>query len=163
ALLLFTAALPSMPAQAAAARDFTDIDTIVNTLIAMYHIPGVALALVQNGQVIYTKGYGYRDYVAKLPVTPKTVFSIGSITKSFTGLDIAQLVDAGKIDLDTPVIKYLPDFKLSDPDATKVLTVREVISHSSGLPRSDISWYTRTPASRAAVIADMAKIPLTAK
>src|SRR5689334_3629436 len=122
------------PAHAQATHDFVAIDSIMARLMDMYNIPGTALALVQDDKVIYSKGYGFRSYEDKQPVTPDTVFAIGSVSKSFTALDVAQLVDQGKMSLDAPVINYLPDFKLSDAAATKALTVGEVISHSSGLP-----------------------------
>src|SRR5262249_3345834 len=108
-------------------------------------------------------GYGYRDVKAKTTVTENTVFAIGSISKSFTSMSVMQLVDQGKIDLDSPVIKYLPDFKLADPDLTKTVTVRNIMSHASGLPRADELWYQNVPASRKQVIDDMVKIKPTAK
>jgi CubicO group peptidase (beta-lactamase class C family) len=138
------------------------VDAAVTKLMAMDDIPGVAIALVRNGAVEYLKGYGVRD-AAGDPVTETTVFGIGSLSKSFTALDVAQLVDAGKIDLDSPVATYLPDFKLADPQATKTLTVRQVLSQASGLPRSDAIWAYGSPADRKAIIADMATIALTAK
>src|SRR6516162_1989690 len=93
----------TVPVHAQSQSDFSAIDSTINSLMTLYHVPGVALGIVQNGQVVYTKGYGYRDYQAKLPVTPKTVFAVGSISKSFTALDVGQLVDQGKIDLSAPV------------------------------------------------------------
>lgn len=161
--VFLVAVTPGIPAHAQATHDFAAIDSIMARLMDMYNIPGAALALVQDDQVIYSKGYGFRSVEDKQPVTPDTVFAIGSVTKSFTALDVAQLADQGKFSLDAPVITYLPDFKLSDPAATKALTVREVISHTSGLPRADELWAYQPPASRAQVISDMAKIPVTAK
>ncbi len=129
-----------------AAPDFSAIDATVNQLLAMYSVPGAAIGIDQNGQVVYTKGYGYADAEHKTPVIEQTVFSIGSVSKSFTVLDLAQLAEAGKVDLDAPVIRYLPDFKLSDPDATKALTIRQVLSHSTELPVPMIGWYWVSPA-----------------
>jgi CubicO group peptidase (beta-lactamase class C family) len=146
----------------AAAPAATDIDTIVNQLLDLYDVPGVAVAVVQGGRVIQAKGYGYADVDKKRPVTDKTAFAIGSVSKSFTTLAIAQLVDARKLDLDAPIVRYLPDFKLSDPEATKTLTVRQVISHSSGLPRSD-ERLGLTLDSRKQAVDDIANISLTAK
>ncbi|MHB8629820.1 MAG: serine hydrolase domain-containing protein [Aggregatilineales bacterium] len=143
-------------------QDFSAIDSTVNRLLDMYNVPGAAIGIVQNGKVIYTKGYGYADLDKKQLVDEQTVFSIGSISKSFTVLDLAQLADAGKIDLDAPVIKYLPDFKLSDPAATRTLTMRQVLSHSSGLPRADDRLALNLN-SRQQIVADMVNIPMTAK
>ncbi len=144
-----------------AAPDFSAIDATVNQLLAMYSVPGAAIGIVQNGQVVYTKGYGYADAEHKTPVTEQTVFSIGSVSKSFTVLDLAQLAEAGKVDLDAPVIRYLPDFKLSDPDATKALTIRQVLSHSTDSPADDRLVLGLN--SRKQIVADMVNIALTGK
>jgi CubicO group peptidase (beta-lactamase class C family) len=162
-LITLTLVLTGFPAAAQTTPDFKAIDTLIKQYMADYYIPGAALGIVKDGKLIYAQGYGYSDLDSKKPVTADTVFEIGSISKSFTALDVSQLVDAGKIDLDKPVITYLPDFKLSDLDATKTLTVRQVLSHASGLPRADDLWINTVPASRQQVIDDMAKIKLTAK
>lgn len=162
-MVLLIGVLPITPVQAHSAVKFEEVDSIMSKLMDMYSVPGAAIALVQNDKVVYSKGYGLRDVHTKDPVTENTVFAIGSVTKSFTALAVMQLVEQGKIDLDTPVIKYVPDFKLADPDLTKTLTVRQIISHSSGLPRADDLWYQHVPASRKQVIQDMAQIKPTAK
>ena len=82
-----------------------------------WKVPGVAIAVVQDGKVIYAKGYGYRDLEQKLPVTTATLFAIGSITKSFTALTFAILKNEGKVDWDKPVRTYLPEFQMNDPVA----------------------------------------------
>jgi CubicO group peptidase (beta-lactamase class C family) len=123
-----------------------------------YSIPGAALGLVQNGKVIYTKGYGVQSTTTKTPVTENSLFNIGSVTKSFTALGIMQLVDQGKLDLDTPVVKYLPDFKLSDPAATQKLTLRHLLSHTSGLPTSNAEVFTAKDRQQA--VAEVAKLKL---
>lgn len=141
--------------------DFGQVDSMVKDLMALYDVPGVAVGLVKDGKVVYTKGYGVRNTQSNQPVTENTLFAIGSVTKSFTALDIAQLVDAGKLDLDAPVITYLPDFKLSDPDATRQVTLRNFLSHTSGLPGVD-AWYTTGVKDRKQIIDDMASTKLTA-
>jgi CubicO group peptidase (beta-lactamase class C family) len=150
----------SSPAQAQPG-DFSQVDSIVKDLMALYDVPGVAIGLVKDGKVVYTKGYGVRNTQTGQPVTEDTLFAIGSVTKSFTALDIAQLVDEGKLDLDAPVITYLPDFKLSDPEATRQVTLRQFLSHSSGLPGVD-TWYTVGVKDRKQIIDDMASTKLTA-
>jgi CubicO group peptidase (beta-lactamase class C family) len=105
--------------------------------MADYDIPGVGLAIVQNGKVVYVKGYGVRDVTTGAPVTADTQFSIASLTKSFTSLGVMLLVQQGKVRLDDPVTKYLPEFKLSEPGATARVTVRNLLSHTTGLARND--------------------------
>jgi CubicO group peptidase (beta-lactamase class C family) len=129
--------------RAADTLDTAQIDTHVKDWMQMYDVPGASIALVRDGDVIYTRGYGVRDTTTQHPVNENTLFAIGSITKSFTSLAVAQLVDAGKIDLDSPVTAYLPDFKLSDAAATRKLTVRHVLAQTTGLESyaDDALWY----------------------
>ena len=111
--------------------------------MALYDIPGASVALVQQGEVLYVQGYGVRSTATGDPVTPDTLFAIGSITKSFTALGVLQLVDQGRITLDAPVITYLPNFTLSDPSATQQVTVRQLLAQTSGLPGGDDTpWYS---------------------
>src|SRR6185437_13508325 len=89
------------------------------------------------------------------------LFNIGSISKSFTALGIAQLVDQQQVDLDTPVINYLPDLRLSDPNAAQAVTLRRLLSHSSGLP-ADEQWPLQVPPTREGIVAEFAAMPITA-
>jgi CubicO group peptidase (beta-lactamase class C family) len=119
-----------------------DLDTFVDQIVKDWKVPGLAVAVVQDGKVIFAKGYGYRDVDKKLPVTTGTLFAIGSITKSFTVTAMGMLVDEGKLDWDAPVRNYLPGFKLYDPVASERMTPRDLITHRSGLPRHDLVWYS---------------------
>ncbi len=101
-------------------------------------IPGAAVAIVQNGNIIYEKGFGVREAGKKDPVTPKTLFSIGSTTKPLTTLLMARLVDAGKITWDTPVTQLMPNFQTADTEMTKNLTLKETVCACTGLPRQDM-------------------------
>jgi len=119
-----------------------DLDAFVDQIMKDWKVPGLAVAVIQDGKVIFTKGYGYRDVDKKLRVTPQTLFAIGSITKSFTVTAMGMLVDDGKLDWDAPVRNYLPGFKLYDPVASERMTPRDLITHRSGLPRHDLVWYS---------------------
>jgi CubicO group peptidase (beta-lactamase class C family) len=134
---------PPPPTAAPQVSAFPDVDHLVTGLMALYDIPGAGVALVQNGEVSYVQGYGVRSTETAAPVTPDTLFAVGSITKSFTALGVLQLVDRGLIALDTPVITYLPGFTLSDPGAAQQLTGRELLAQTSGLPGGDDTpWYS---------------------
>jgi CubicO group peptidase (beta-lactamase class C family) len=122
-------------------------DRFAAAAMAELKVPGLAVAVVKDGQLVYAQGFGFRDLEKKLPVTPHTVFGIGSCSKAFTATTMGILVDEGKLDLDKPVRAYLPDFVLSDPVASERLTPRDLISHRTGLPRHDMVWI-RTPFSR---------------
>ena len=103
-------------------------------------VPGVALVVVQGDQIIYLKGLGLRDVANKKPVTPDTLFAIGSSTKAFTAVSVLMSRDDGKLSLDDSPKKVLPYFKLQDPEADKNMTIRDLMCHDSGLPRTDIAW-----------------------
>jgi CubicO group peptidase (beta-lactamase class C family) len=120
------------------------IDTFITSAMKDWKVPGAAVAVVQDGKVVISKGYGLRDIKKELPVTPQTLFAIGSITKSFTVLSLGTLVDEGKLDWDKPVREYLPSFRLFDPVASERMTPRDLVTHRSGLPRHDPMWYNST-------------------
>ena len=88
------------------------------------------------------RGLGVRDFEKQLPVTPDTLFAIGSSSKAFTSMLVAMAADSGKLSFDDPPRKFLPYFKLRDPEADARITVRDLLSHSSGLNRTDIAWLT---------------------
>ncbi len=106
-----------------------------------WNVPGVAIAVIKDDEVILSEGFGLRNVKEGLPVTPDTLFPIGSSTKAFTAMVVAQLVDQGKLDWDTPVRDYLPEFKMADSFASERITLRDMLCHRSGLPRHDLMWY----------------------
>lgn len=112
-------------------------------------VPGMAVAVVKKGRVLMSEGFGLRDRARDLRVTDTTGFPIGSCTKAFTATLLGTLVDEGRLDWDTPVRNYLPDFQLYDNYATTHITPRDLLSHVSGLPRYDLLWYGNSEFSRA--------------
>jgi CubicO group peptidase (beta-lactamase class C family) len=110
------------------------IDAYVAAQMRSLRLPGLALGIVKNNQVIYLRGYGAADPAGR-PVTPQTPFLVGSITKSFTALALMQLVEQGKVELDTPVHRYLPWFRLAGPDSSARLSLRHLLYHTSGISR----------------------------
>lgn len=119
------------------------VDEWVSATMAEWHIPGLAVGALKDGQVVLAKGYGYRDVESKEPVTSRTVMGIGSNSKSFTVVLMGMLVDEKKLAWDIPVRVYLPDFELYDEFATREMTPRDLVTHRSGLPRHDNVWYGR--------------------
>ncbi len=116
--------------------DFAAIDTYVTTQLKDLGIPGMALGIVQGDQIVHLQGFGVADSFGRA-VTPQTPFYLASVTKSFTALAVMQLVEAGKIDLDAPVQKYLPWFELADKVASAKITVRNLLNHTTGISRID--------------------------
>lgn len=117
------------------------IDSMMNQALETLQIPGIAIGIVVDGQAVFMKGYGVRDFFNPSPVTENTLFAIGSCSKAFTTFALGQLVDEGSIAWDDPVIRYLPEFRLKDLHATHHLTIRDLVTHRSGLPRHDLAWY----------------------
>ncbi|MGA2084906.1 MAG: serine hydrolase [Terracidiphilus sp.] len=136
-------AQPAASAAAPAAKPSLDgLDEFIAQTMKDWKVPGLALAVIQGDKVTLLKGYGYRDLEKQLPVTPNTLFAIGSITKSFTVTTLGMEMDEGKVDWDKPVRDYLPTFKLYTPELTEQVTIRDLITHRTGLPRHDLIWYT---------------------
>lgn len=118
------------------------VERYVGDVCERFQIPGVAIGVVKEGRVIYLKGHGFRDRERKLPVTPETLFPLCSLTKAFTSFVVVQLVQEGKIGLDDPVVRYIPQLHLKDQQLTQKLTIRDLLTHQSGLPRHDLLWYS---------------------
>ena len=117
------------------------LDAYIEQVRKDWKVQGVAVAIIQKDKVVFAKGFGYRDVDKKLPATPETLFAIGSSSKAFTAAGICLLQEDGKLELDKPIINYLPIFKLHDTYATEKMTARDLLSHRSGLPRHDLVWY----------------------
>ena len=110
------------------------INQYCNEIVEKYKIPGFTMGLAKEGELLWGKGYGYRDVEKELPVTMDTVFGIASVTKSFTCVAILQLQEAGKLSVHDPVINYLPEFKTPDEKQTEQITIHHFMTHTAGLP-----------------------------
>ena len=128
------------PASAAGSFDAKDFGQFVKSEMKRANVPGTAVLIVKDGKVIFSEGFGYRDVEKKLPVTPRTLFAIGSASKAFTALSVGILVDEGKLSFDKPVRNYLPQLKMYDPYVTEQINLRDMLSHRSGMPRHDMAW-----------------------
>lgn len=109
------------------------VDETAARVMAEYHIPGMAIAVVKDGNVVHMKGYGEREFGTGQAVTPTTLFKIASVSKNFTTTALARLVDEGKIAWDDPVKKHIPEFKMIDSWVTEEFTIRDMLIHNSGL------------------------------
>jgi len=97
-------------------------------------IPALSIALVDDQRIVWSQGFGFADPKGKVPATAETIYRVGSVSKLFTDIAVMQLVEQGKIDLDAPVTRYLPDFRPRNPFG-KPVTLRQLMSHRSGLVR----------------------------
>ncbi len=142
-MLLATLAASGVAAQRPRtdAQRFAQLDTYVATTMKEWKVPGLALAIVRDDSVVYAKGYGTRTVGATEPVDANTIFAIGSASKAFTAALVALAVDDGKMKWDEKVTAYLPGLQLNDTYASRDLTIRDALSHRSGLSRGDFAWY----------------------
>ncbi|MEP6632907.1 MAG: serine hydrolase domain-containing protein, partial [Luteimonas sp.] len=141
------------------ARAQVPLDTIFNDATSHYHLPGLAIGVVENGKVVYVRTGGELATGSGQPITPDTLFKIASNTKAMTTGVLARLVDAGKLRWDDPVVKYLPAFRMYDPWVTQQMQVRDLLIHNSGLGAGAgdlMLWPEPNMFTRADVIAGLA-------
>ena len=127
---------PAAQAQApapSAPLDVAAVDAVVARTLKAFDVPGIAVAVVKDGQVVLAKGYGVSSLATKAPVDANTLFGIASNTKAFTAAALGLLVDEGKLRWDDKVTDYIPEFKMYDPYVTAEFTVRDLLTHRSGL------------------------------
>jgi CubicO group peptidase (beta-lactamase class C family) len=137
------------------------IEGFVVEQLAAWEVPGCAVAAVRDGAVVLAGGWGWRDVKTDLPVTPGTLFAIGSVTKAFTAATVGALVDDGLLDWTCPLRDYLPDLRLHDPVVTDRVSVVDFLSHRSGLPRHDLAWIGHPDWSRAEMVRRLRFLPLS--
>jgi CubicO group peptidase (beta-lactamase class C family) len=162
AVVALSAGLVPAETDAPSARSaLQGIDKVAGQAIEDFNVPGLGIAIVAGGEVVYAQGFGYRNVEKKLPMTGDSLFAIGSTTKAMTNTLLGMLVDDGKLDWDTPVRVYLPGFRLSDPLITERITPRDMVTHRSGLPRHDLLWYNNNESTRPEIIQRLAYLELS--
>src|SRR5690242_7679205 len=127
-------------AQRAPAVDWAAFDRYIAQAARDWHVPALAIAVVKDDSLVFAKGYGVIEIGKPTRADEHTRFAIGSTTKAMTSVSLGMLVDEGKLHWDDRVIDYLPDFRLYDPYATRELTVRDLLTHRSGLGSTDLLW-----------------------
>ena len=141
-----TAEAPATPPVAAAAASAFDLEQDVTRVMKAFDVPGIAIAVVKDGNVIAARGFGVRKLGEPARVDDQTLFEIASNSKAFTAAALAMLVDEGKLKWDDPVVKHLPDFQMYDAYVTREMTVRDLLTHRSGLGlgAGDLLWWPTT-------------------
>jgi CubicO group peptidase (beta-lactamase class C family) len=137
------------------------VERFVVEQLAAWEVPGCAVAAVRGGRVELADGWGLRDGDAQLPVTQDTLFAIGSVTKAFTATTVGALVDEGPLEWDRPLRDYVPGVQLNDAFASDRLTIVDLLSHRSGLPRHDLTWLGHPGRSRAEIVGRLRFLPLS--
>ncbi|MGI8510837.1 MAG: serine hydrolase domain-containing protein, partial [Gemmatimonadaceae bacterium] len=120
--------------------DLAALDQYVARAARDWHVPGLAISVVKDDSLVFAKGYGVIETGKPAPVTEHTRFAIGSTTKAMTTAALAMLIDEGKVHWDDRVIDYLPDFRLYDSYVTREIRIRDLLTHRSGLPGTDLLW-----------------------
>ena len=162
-LIVFLLLTPSASATIGAASpgeiDFAALDAAIAAQMAKHGLPGAALAVVEGGGIVYLKGYGSAGRRAMAPQTP---MFIGSQSKSFTALAVAQLAEQGKLDLNAPVHTYIPWFRVADEAASGQITINHLLHHTSGLSESGYSVILPADATTEEAVRSLAQARLTA-
>ncbi|MBX2916917.1 MAG: serine hydrolase [Cyclobacteriaceae bacterium] len=117
------------------------LDAELQKVLETWKAPGFAVAVVEKNKIIYAKGFGYSNYEKKIAVTPNTLFAIGSCSKAFTSAILGQLRSESKLAFEDKPTKYIPDLKFFNDQMNNTIQIRDLMSHRTGLPRHDFSWY----------------------
>jgi CubicO group peptidase (beta-lactamase class C family) len=136
-------------------------DAYLESALVRYDVPGAAVAVVEGGRTVYAKALGKRARHGHAPVDKHTLFMIGSVTKSMTSMMMAIEVERGALDWNAPVTQFLPTFALSNPQSTQQIRVRDLVNHSSGVPRYDVPLMMENSRPKR-MIASLSEIPIVA-
>lgn len=141
-LFAATGAIAETPAPQASAGSLDGLDAYVQKVMAQWQVPGLAIAVVQDGKVVLAKGYGVRELGKPDKVDADTLFDIASNTKAFTAAALGTLVASGKLTWDARVVDHVKQFRLSDPYITQSITLQDLLTHDSGYCDPGSMWYT---------------------
>ena len=149
-------AAPALPAR------LQSLDAHVEQVRERFDVPGIALAIVKDGEVLLERGYGVKDLESGEPVDARTLFAIASNTKAFTSAALSMLADEGKLELEDRVIDHLPWFRMADPYITREMRVRDLLVHRSGLPlgAGDLLYWPTSDYSTREVAERLAEVPI---
>jgi len=117
------------------------LEVDLNKILEASKTPGFAIAIVEGKEIVYAEGFGYSDYENKIPADANTIYPIASSTKAFTAALLGQLQEEEKISFDESPIKYIPDLKFYNDKLNNDVVIKDLICHSTGIPRHDASWY----------------------
>jgi len=138
--LLLALVAQTAGAQRPAPSPTAGLDAYIQDVLTKFKGVGLAIAVVKNDSIVYAKGFGVKKLGDPAPVTPRTVFAVGSTSKAFTTAALGMLVDEGRLAWDARVTDVIKGFELYDPAVTRELTVRDLVTHRSGLSRGDLLW-----------------------
>jgi CubicO group peptidase (beta-lactamase class C family) len=123
------------------ARKLQGFDAFMEKTLKDWNGPGIGVGIVVDDKLVFAKGYGYRDYEKKLPITSRTMFPIASNTKLFTAVAAGFLVEEGKLTWDRPIRESVPSREFYDHTLNNTITLRDMLAHRTGITRQDSIWY----------------------
>src|SRR5438552_5011580 len=143
-LLVLWGAAPSLSVASDPGLDkrLKGVDAYMEKVVKDWNVPGIGVGVVVKDKLVFAKGYGFRDYGRKLPFTPKTTVPIASNTKLFTAVAAGLLVEEGRLDWDRPVRQFVPGIQFFNDELNATVTLRDMLSHRTGITRHDTIWYT---------------------
>lgn len=139
--ILLTSSIMAQKKEQDLKKRLKGVDKELNEVLETWKAAGFAVAVVEKNKIIYARGFGYRDYENKIPVTPNTLFAIGSCTKAFTTSLLGILQSENKMSFDESPGKYIPEFEFYNQEMNNSITIKDMMCHRTGLPRHDYSWY----------------------
>ena len=140
-LILFLQSLFGQAQDNPFAKQMTGFDDYMEQILTDWNAPGIGVGIVYKDRLVFAKGYGYRDYEKKLPVTANTMFQIASNTKLFTATAVGFLVEERRLDWDQPVKNYVPSIQFYNNELNNTVTIRDMLAHRTGISRHDLIWY----------------------
>lgn len=145
------------------ARDAFDLDRYIASAMARWQVPGLAVAVVKNGQTVLMKGYGTRQYGRELEIDKDTYLQIASNTKAFAAYSIGMLVDEGRLKWDDPVKKHIPELSLPDSLVEENVSIDDLLSHRSGLTENSVGGFQNTDFNIDDLLGELESIPLSVR
>ena len=140
-LFLILAVIPLFNSWSQSDTRLRGIEKQLNKILETTKAPGFAVAVVQGKRTLYAKGFGYQDVENKIPMDANTLLAIGSCSKAFTSSILGQLRDEGELSFDDSPIDYIPELRFYNNELNNNVNIRDLMSHQTGIPRHDFSWY----------------------
>ena len=140
-VVLITLPVRAQDKIAQVAQKLSGFDAFMEKTLRDWNAPGIGVGIVVDDKLVFAKGYGYRDYAKKLPITPNTLFPIASNTKLFTAVAAGFLVEEGKLTWDRPIRESIPTIQFYDSALNNTVTLRDMLAHRTGITRHDSIWY----------------------
>src|SRR5436305_14693888 len=141
ALLTVVSSAYAQDKSAEVAQKLAGVDAFMEKTLKDWSAPGIGVGIVVGDKLVFAKGYGYRDYEKKLPLTSQTMFTIASNTKLFTAVSAGMLVEEGKLTWDRPIKESVPAIDFYNSYLNNTITLRDMLAHRTGITRHDTIWY----------------------